>query len=174
MAKCAICNKELKATQKKYCSRWCSMYSINSKRKQNAIQKEQCFRCRLIGRGLTIILIALVLIHILVGCSHSGASTTKVYGIHLQLPIPEFPISLNIGYVQSTRTYLRQNSQATVQNYMATNVGAQASKLGATAQGKIGTQIKLKTGAQANGYVRDIVHDTKSKQQTDAIQHIFK
>lgn len=178
MNKCSNCDKQLtKPTQKKFCSRQCSIQNINSKRKETIDQREQCRKCRMIGRGLTIVLIILVLIHILTGCSHSGASTTKVYGVHIQIPIPQFPLALNIGYIESSRVYMRQNTQAKISNQVSSGVDtglkSQLKLPAATVTGKLGTTIEIKTGAQANGYVRDTVTSVTSKVQVQALKAIY-
>lgn len=44
---------------------------------------------------------------LLMSCSHSGVNIARVYGIDLSMPIPQCPVSLKLGYIESTVVYVR-------------------------------------------------------------------
>lgn len=97
---------------------------------------------------------------LLVSCSHSGVDIVRVYGLDLSMPIPQCPVSIKMGYIESTVVYVRENTSVKID--LNSDAGVDV-KSDSKVTGKAVSAITLTTGPQANGYTVDMCKASPAK-----------
>ena len=110
----------------------------------------------------TIFIIEIVLFYTLFmcGCGHNAVVASKGYGIDISWTGESYIPNLRLGYWDSTSAVVKENVDIEIASSAGLNASANSSSMsnsGATAGGNAGTTIKMKTGPQTNGYVKEVL-----------------
>ena len=110
----------------------------------------------------TIFIIEIVLFYTLFmcGCGHNAVIASKGWGIDISWTGESYIPNFRLGYWDSTSAVVKENVDIEIASSAGLNASANSSSVsnsGATAGGNAGTTIKMKTGPQTNGYVKEVL-----------------
>jgi len=115
---------------------------------------------------------------ILTGCGHNLATQSKGWGIDVTWNPDAYMPSLRLGYWDISYAMMKENTEVE----MTSEAGLKAdtgngekkeSSLSAVASGTVGNKVVMKTGAQTNGYVVDVLTSPNAKDNDNIAKYIY-
>lgn len=116
---------------------------------------------------------------LLTSCGHNSVIASKGYGIDISWTGESYIPNIRLGYWDNITTVVKENVDVEVASSAGLNASGgtgQSTRTGANAVagGNAGTTLKLKTGPQTNGYVRDVLTSpTVGKNNTELAKAIY-
>ena len=93
-------------------------------------------------------------------CGHNAVVSSKGYGIDISWTGESYIPNFRLGYWDSTSAVVKENVDIEIASSAGLNASANSSSMSntaTTAGGNAGTTIKMKTGPQTNGYVKEVL-----------------
>ena len=93
-------------------------------------------------------------------CGHNAVVASKGWGIDISWTGESYIPNFRLGYWDSTSAVVKENVDVEIASSAGLNASANSSSMSntaTTAGGNAGTTIKLKTGPQTNGYVKEVL-----------------
>ena len=116
------------------------------------------------------------LVLLVAGCGHNLATQSKGWGVDVTWNPDAIMPSLRLGYWDVSYAMVKENAEVKMKSTAQLSGDASNSQTSATSAkgvGEVGNSIELKTGAQTNGYVVDVLTSEKSAKNDKVAKYIY-